>query len=114
LATGNAETIALRWLQSDGELAQLLEGLGDLRDRRVLQQQLFDNASRRRRSAPRYIAKSPRCIYKPLVVARTGEDLHDYVLFADRILASEAHAGCLCRLLRAFSDSIDRADIPVP
>ena len=64
--------------------------------------------------APRYIAKSPRCIYKPLVVARTGEDLHDYVLFADRILASEAHAGCLCRLLRAFSDSIDRADIPIP
>ena len=64
--------------------------------------------------APRYIAKSPRCIYKPLVVARTGEDLHDYVLFADGILASEAHSGCLCRLLRAFSDSIDRADIPIP
>jgi hypothetical protein len=36
--------MALRWLQSDGEPAQLLEGLGDLRHRRVLQQQLFDNA----------------------------------------------------------------------
>jgi hypothetical protein len=48
------------------------------------------------------------------VVARTGEDLHDYVLFADRTRASEAFAGCLCRPLRALSDSIDRADIPIP
>ena len=62
----------------------------------------------------RYIAKPPRCLYKGRVVARTGEDLHDYVLFADRVLASEAHAGCLRRPLRAFSDSIDRADTPIP
>ena len=41
-------------------------------------------------------------------VARTGEDLHDFDLFADRALASEAHAVCLFRPLRAPSASTDR------
>ncbi len=38
-----------------------------------------------------------------------GRDLHDFVLFADRALASEAHAGRLSRPLGAISASIDRA-----
>jgi hypothetical protein len=58
------------------------------------------------------IAKPPRCIYKHRVVARTREDLHDYVLFADRPCASEP--GCLLRLLTALSDGIDRAGCPIP
>jgi hypothetical protein len=60
----------------------------------------------------RLIANPPQCIYKRLPVARTEEDLHDDALFADRLRASEA--GCLHRPLRALSDSIDRADIPIP
>jgi hypothetical protein len=59
----------------------------------------------------RHIAKSLRCIYKHRVVARTGEDLHEYLLFADRARASEA--GCLHRLLRALCDSIDRVEPPI-
>jgi hypothetical protein len=59
-----------------------------------------------------YIAKPPRCIYKHRVVARTREDLHDYVLFADRPCAPEAEF--LLRLLTALSDSIDRAGCPIP
>jgi hypothetical protein len=39
----------------------------------------------------------------------TGEDLHDFDVFADRALASEAHAGRLSGPLRAVSVSIDRA-----
>src|SRR5437868_7982336 len=35
-------------------------------------------------------------------------DLHDYHVFADRVLASDAHAGRLCSPLRAVSVSIDR------
>jgi hypothetical protein len=66
-------------------------------------------ALKAKRAARLAIAKPPRCIYKPRVVARTGEDLHDYVLFALRLLASEAHAGCPRRPLGAFSVSIDRA-----
>src|SRR6266404_6944920 len=38
-----------------------------------------------------------------------GRDLHDFDVFADRALASEAHAGRLPRPLRAVSVSIDRA-----
>jgi hypothetical protein len=59
-----------------------------------------------------YIAKPRRCIYKHRVVARTREDLHDYVLFADRPCAPEAV--CRLRLLTALSDSIDRAGCPIP
>src|SRR5205085_5863097 len=53
-----------------------------------------------------------------------GEDLHDHVLFADLLFAdslfadsapaSDAHAGRPLRLLRAFSDSIDRVSRPDP
>jgi hypothetical protein len=40
------------------------------------------------------------------------EDLHDFILFADRPRASEANAGCIFRRLTAFFDSFDRADCP--
>jgi hypothetical protein len=59
-----------------------------------------------------HIAKPPRCIYKRRVVARTREDLHDDVLFADRARAFEA--GCPRHFLTALSDSIDRAGSPIP
>ena len=45
-----------------------------------------------------HVANHPRCIYKQRIVARTGEDLHDFDVFADRALASDARAGC-CRSL---------------
>jgi len=38
-----------------------------------------------------------------------GRDLHDFDVFADRALASDAHAGRLAGPLRATSVSIDRA-----
>ena len=41
------------------------------------------------------------------------EDLHDFVVSADRSDASEVHAGCPRRRLTAFFDSIDRADGPI-
>jgi len=55
-----------------------------------------------------HLAKRPRRIYKPRIVARTGEDLHDFDVFADRALASEAFFGCPRGPLRANSASIDR------
>ena len=96
-----------------GERAQLLEGLGELRDRGFLRQRLLivHDAGAVRPLVT--LQNRADAFIKRLVVARTGEDLHDYVLFADRILAPEAHAGCQRRPLRAFSDSIDRADTPV-
>jgi hypothetical protein len=57
----------------------------------------------------RHIANRPRPIYKPRIVTRTGEDLHDFDVFADRALAFDAYAGRLSRPLRATSASIDRA-----
>jgi hypothetical protein len=63
-------------------------------------------------AAARRIAKPARSIYKRRVVARTEEDLHDNAFFADRLGASEV--GCLRALVRALSDNIDRADIPIP
>jgi hypothetical protein len=62
-----------------------------------------------RGSLGRHIAKRPRCIYKLRIVARTGEDLHDFDRFADRALASDANAGRSSRSLTAATDSIDRA-----
>jgi hypothetical protein len=59
--------------------------------------------------AAKHIAKRPRRIYKPRIVARTGEDLHDFDVFADRDLASDDHAGRASGPLRAASVSIDRA-----
>jgi hypothetical protein len=38
-----------------------------------------------------------------------GRDLHDFVVFADRTPASDAHAGRLFKPLKAVSVSIDRA-----
>jgi hypothetical protein len=60
------------------------------------------------------LAKTPQYVYRQRVVARTREDMHGYDLFADRILASEARAGCRHRPLEAFSDSVDRANTPDP
>jgi hypothetical protein len=40
-----------------------------------------------------------------------GRDLHDFIAFADRVLASIAHAGRLPRQLRPFV-CIDRLDAP--
>jgi hypothetical protein len=62
----------------------------------------------------RRILQSPRdASISGVSPLETGEDLHDYV-FADRPRASEVYTGCLRRHLRAFSDSIDRADTPNP
>jgi len=47
-------------------------------------------------------------ISSALIVARTGEDLHDYVLFADRPIAFDAYAGCCIGPLRPNSASADR------
>ena len=60
-------------------------------------------------SRPCHVANHLRCIYKQRIVARTGEDLHDFHVFADRIPASEARAGFSIAPLSASSASADRA-----
>jgi hypothetical protein len=52
---------------------------------------------------------APDPFIKPRIVARTGEDLHDFGIFADRAPASEAIAGRLSGPLRAIAASFDRA-----
>jgi hypothetical protein len=42
-----------------------------------------------------------------------GRDLHDFVVFADRALASEAHAGRLSGPLKAISVSMIGPDVPI-
>jgi hypothetical protein len=51
------------------------------------------------------IAKPPRSTYKRRIVALTGEDLHDFVLFADRVPALAARAGCFYGRLTAASNA---------
>jgi hypothetical protein len=62
-----------------------------------------------RSSQAAHIAKRARRIYKPRIVARTGEDLHDFDVFADRALASDAYVGNRRSPLTAASANIDRA-----
>src|ERR1700677_4668484 len=55
------------------------------------------------------VAKHPRCVYIRASLLEPRRDLHDFVQFAVRTLASEAHAGRLYGRLRTVSVSIDRA-----
>jgi hypothetical protein len=60
-------------------------------------------------SRPCHVANHLRCIYKQRIVARTGEDLHDCHVFADRILAVDARTGFSIASLSAISAGPDRA-----
>ena len=55
------------------------------------------------------LAKCRKFIYAQLILARTGEDLHDFVLFADRMPAFDLSDGRRLRPLRPIPLRIDRA-----